>query len=176
MNTPNDKPVSPWEDKLNAWLDDELSEAEVAQLELAALKDAELSRAYQAARQLKRSLGAIPRQQAPRRLRRKLLAIPGARWGLSGSQWSWLRRGALIACIPLVLVVANLGDPRQPSVAEIHQGQQDLALAMSYLSRASQKAGYEINHRLSHAMLEPVADSTVDKLGEQLNLPKEYLL
>ncbi|MEP5766679.1 MAG: hypothetical protein ABJ308_18925 [Halieaceae bacterium] len=163
-----------WEAQINALLDGELDEAGMAALERAAQSDAELARALADARQLKNLLSGMPSERAPRRLRRKLLGIAGPGWLLPTADW-W-RRAALIACIPLVVVVLSLDKSSEPSEAEIMQGRQELALALSYLGRASQTTNAQISSTIDHAMVGTVAESTVRTLEQQIVLPKEYLL
>lgn len=170
MNEPIDDSVSPWDEQLNAYLDDELDAAQLAALESAALENPERSRDLAAARQLKLSLAGMPLVPAPKHLSRKLLRVAGPAWAPF-----WLRRGAALACVALVVVVTNLGDA-DPSEAEIEQGRRDLALALSYLSKATQQTNQQINQRLSSAMLEPLTHTTVEILNQELELPKEYAL
>jgi anti-sigma factor RsiW len=176
MNESRDDQACPWEDQINAYLDRELSAAESAALEKSALENPELGRELETARQLHSLLSAMPAARAPRRLRRKLTGIAGPAWGLSAAQWAWLRGGLAVACLPLVLVVANLGDSGQPSEADILQGRQELALALAYISRASQKTNDRISNRLSSSMIEPITENTLETLSQQMVLPKEYAL
>lgn len=176
MKEPQQEPDSHWEAQIDALLDDELSDAEISALEHAAAEDPVLAQALIDARQLQQLLGGMPRVPAPRRLRRRLLAIAGPSWGLSSMQWLWLRRAAIIACLPLLVMVARLGDSDQPSAAEISQGRQDLALALSYLDRASRKTNLHISSTINSAMVEPVTQNTVKTLGEQFVLTQEYSL
>jgi len=166
-----------WEAQINALLDEELSAAEVAALEKAASASPPLAQELTDAQQLQQLLAGLPARQAPRPLRRKLLALsrPSTAW--SPTHWTWLRRGVVIACLPLVLVVvANLGDSNQPSAAEINQGRRELALALAYINRAGQRANVEINHAIGSGLINPVSERTWRTLSLQTVLHKEYIL
>jgi hypothetical protein len=168
------QPAPHWEAQIDALLDGELGASELAQLEAAAAGDPALAQALADARQLRQLLGAAPKRTAPPTLRRKLLAVGRSQspWG----HWPWLRRGAALACISLVLVVANLGGPEEPSEEDIMRGRRELALALSYVNEASQKANMEIGRNINKAMLDPVTQGTFQVLSQQPNLVKEYLL
>jgi anti-sigma factor RsiW len=167
---------SDWQVQINALLDEELSAAEIAALEQAASDSPLLAQELADARQLRQMLAGMPARQAPRQLRRKLQAIsrPSAPW--TPAHWSWLRRGVAIACLPLVLVVANLGDSNQPSAAEINQGRRELALALGYINQAGQRANIEINHAIGSGLIRPVNEQTLRTLSLPTVLRKEYLL
>ena len=118
----------------------------------------------------------MPNRSAPRTLQRRLLAI--ADEGID--HWAWWRRGALLACLPLALVVANLGErevePGMPDAAQIEQGRRDLALALSYLNRVGEKANVHIVSTLDSSMVDEVTERTVRTLSVQLVLEEETTL
>jgi len=166
-----------WEAQIDAWLEDELEATEFAALETEAGSKPELAQALAEARQLKNLLTAAPRLTAPTILTRRLLAVanPGTGW----RQWTqlpWLRRGAALACLSLVLLVTNRGGPDQPSEAEILQGQRDLAVALTYLGQATQRTSLEIDRSLNHNLYQPVARTTLQTLNQQPVLVQEYAL
>lgn len=169
MSKPRDNLSPPWEDHINAYLDEELSAADITALEMAARSKPELARDLAAAHQLKSLLASMPTEPAPRRLHRKLLAVANPSPGLSPGHWGWLRSGAVIAGLALVFVLANPGEHDQPSEAEIRVAQQEFAIALSYLGRASQRTNTRINSTLSSAMLLPITENTLEPLSQQLD-------
>lgn len=165
---------SRWEEQINALFDGELDPADVAELENAALADPLLARALEESRQLRELLEAAPAVRAPRSLRRKLLKIPAARNAANHEAW-WLR-GALVGAVALLLVMVNPGGPEQPGEVEIAQGRRDLALALSYLGRATDKTSAQIQRHLDRAAVDPVTHSTMDILRRQFRIEQEYYL
>ena len=163
-----------WEEQINALLDDELDPSGVAALEIAAADNPLLSRAIAESLQLKQLLVATPAVPAPRSLRRKLRGIPAAQE--TGGRWSWWHRGAVVGALALALVVANPGGPQQPDELEIAQGRRDLALALSYLGRATRTTNTQINRRINGAVINPLTRSTLDTLRHQFFIEQEYYL
>jgi hypothetical protein len=150
-----------WEQQINALLDGELDHTGIAALEAAAQSDPALARTLDEARELQQLLGVVPRHKTPRRLRRKLLAIPGGGVSLFPA---WLRGGAVLASLALVLYIFPAGQDR-PSLAEIEQGRQELALTLAYLHRATQTANSHISRRINGAVMDPVTDTTSQALN-----------
>lgn len=171
----NERPdMTDWEDQINALMDGELGDAEAEALKGAADNDQALARAIIEAYQLQQALASIPLERAPASLRRKLKSIPREQRSLSRpwlSQPGWV---AALAAVPLVLVlVMNITGSREPTEAEIAQARQDLALALGYLYKASRKTGLAIESSIEEGLAEPVTESTVRTLNEQLDLNKE---
>jgi anti-sigma factor RsiW len=163
-----------WEARINAMLDGELSAQEVEALEQAAAGDVALAAALRDAQELQALLSGMPALEAPRRLRRKLRAIPGAS-SRTLSGW-WPRLGVTAACLLLVVAVLETRGPGQPSVEEIEEGRRELALAFSYLGKASSRASAVIDTRIGSALIEPVTDQTAEILTLTPVLNEEYEL
>ena len=92
------------------------------------------------------------------------------------SSGAWWLRSALVGALALVLVMVNPGGPEEPGEREIAQGRRDLALALSYLGRATEKTGAQIQRHLDSAVVDPVTRSTLDTLKEQFRIEQEYYL
>ena len=155
----HDKANDELEARINALLDGELDDAEVAALKRAASEDQQVARALVEAWQLQRAMDRLRVERAPASLRRRLRRIPRA----MRPAWrhpAWL---AAAAAVPLALVVALLMPPRQPSEAEVLQARQELALAFAYVERANRRAVDTIEHRVGgsagRAVTEPMLNS-----------------
>lgn len=163
-----------WESRINAMLDGELSAQEVEELEQAAAGDVAIAAALRDARELQVLLGGMPALEAPRRLRRKLRAL---RATASQTRYGWWPRLAVTsACLLLVMVVLETRGPGQPSIEEIEQGRQELALAFSYVGKASSRASVLIDTRIGAALVEPVTDQAAEILVLTPVLNEEYEL
>ncbi len=57
--------------------------------------------------------------------------------------------------------------------AELAQARQDVALAFSYLAKASRATEREIEHSIGAGMRDPVTEQTVRTLNEQFDLNEE---
>jgi hypothetical protein len=164
-----------WEERINALLDGELDKDAIAALESAARENPRLARALDEYRHMQQLLEAVPAVAAPRSLRRKLLAIPAAEE--PARLWSWWQRGALVGAVALALLVVTDPDaPGRPSELEIAQGRRDLALALSYLSQATERTNSEIRHQISGAVIDPVTRTTMETLKQQFHIEQEYYL
>ena len=163
-----------WEAQISALMDGELDEAGAAELKRAADDDPALARAIIEAYELQRLMDALPRERAPASLRRKLRRVPREQRAAERSVFLQPRWAMALAAVPLALalVVMHPTDQR-PSEAELAQARQDLAVAFSYLRRASEATGREIRTTLDEGASEPVAESTVRTLAEPFNLDKE---
>ncbi|MEM1413116.1 MAG: hypothetical protein AAGH19_12240 [Pseudomonadota bacterium] len=192
--------MAEWEAQVNALLDGELDETQADALKAQAEDDQTLARAIIEAYQLQQLMSALPVERAPDSLREKLRRIPAeqaslalaterqgarsasteGRRGASGggtlSRWfSFEPRWAMaLAAVPLVIAIGTqLTGPKAPSEAELAQARQDLALAFSYLQRASTVTGREIEQSIGTGMTEPVTENTVRTLTEQFDLNEE---
>jgi anti-sigma factor RsiW len=160
---------------INAFIDGELTAAEAADLDAAAKKDAALALALGEAQELRQMLTGMPLHRAPRKLRRRLLAVPEAPSRTFSPVW-WPRIGVAAASLLIAVLLLDGGDPEQPGLAKIEQGRRDLALALVYLGRASQRARLEIDTRIDSALVEPVTDHTAELLSLTPVLNEEFEL
>lgn len=171
-----------WDAQINALLDGELDDAQADALKAAAEQDPVLARAIIEAYELQQLMAALPEERAPDSLREKLQRIPAdhaPRAALSKSparRWTWFqpRWVMALAAVPLVIAIGvHQSGPRAPSEAELAQARQDLALAFSYLQRASQVTGREIEHSIGTGMRDPVKNTTLRTIADHLDLSEE---
>ena len=148
------------EARINALLDGELDDAEIAALKRAASEDQRVARALVEAWQLQREMDRLHVERAPASLRRRLRRIPRAMrpaWRHPG----WL---AAAAAVPLALAIALTLPPREPSEADILKARQELALAFAYVERANQRAVDTIEHRVGGSAGRAVAEPMLNSL------------
>jgi hypothetical protein len=173
-----------WEAQVNALLDGELDDAQADALKAAAEADQALARAIIEAYQLQRLMTSMPVERAPDSLREKLRRIPAEQASLERRRveaakpprtaWFAPRWAMALAAVPLVIAVGvQLSGPRAPSEAELAQARQDMALAFSYLAKASRATEREIEHSIGAGMRDPVTEHTVRTLNEQFDLNEE---
>lgn len=188
--------MAEWEAQVNALLDGELDDAQADALKAQAESDQALARAIIEAYQLQRLMSTLPVERAPDSLREKLRRIPAEqesialvenghrarvrkaaqqaeagrrRWFAFDPRWAMA-----LAAVPLVVVIGmQFSGPRAPSEAELAQARQDLALAFSYLQKASEVTGREIEQSIGTGMRDPVTESTIRTLTEQFDLNEE---
>ncbi len=171
-----------WDAQINALLDGELDDAQSDALRAAAEQDPKLARAIIEAYELQQLMAALPEERAPDSLREKLQRIPddhAPRAALSERpprRWTWFqpRWAMALAAVPLVIAIGmHQSGPRAPSEAELAQARQDLALAFSYLQKASQVTGREIEHSIGTGMRDPVKENTLRTIADQFDLNQE---
>lgn len=186
--------MAEWEAQVNALLDGELDDAQADALKTRAEGDQALARAIIEAYQLQRLMSALPAERAPDSLRDKLRRIPAEQASLALAGNDDRRRKApavteraprrwfnfeprwvmALAALPLVVALGlQFSGPRAPSEAELVQARQDMALAFSYLQKASVVTGREIEQTIGTGMRDPVTESTVRTLTEQFDLNEE---
>lgn len=191
--------MAEWEAQINALLDGELDDDHADALKHAAESEPALARAIIEAYQLQRLMSALPVERAPDSLREKLRRIPAEQESLarlaSGEdtrQATALAGGAAaqgvrrwfafeprwvmaLAAVPLVIAISFqfAGGPKPPSEAELAQARQDMALAFSYLQKASAFTGREIEDSIGTGFVDPVTESTVRTLTDQFDLNEE---
>jgi anti-sigma factor RsiW len=176
-----------WEDRINALLDGELDATEAEQLRAAAGDDPALARAIIDAYQLKQALEAIPTERAPDSLRRRLAAIPQqerrqhrriARPAWAESRWfgpAWM---TALAAVPLLVIALAVWAPQQtrtsePSLAEINQARQELAVALAYLGKVGRMTNQEIGETVNAEMQETVNENMIQAIQDQMEFNKE---
>ena len=165
MNEYDDK----WEEKINALLDGELSQADAELLKNKATDDRELAKAIVEAYQLQQAMEAIEIERAPSSLTRKLKAIPRKEspnplFGLLQPRWAMA-----LAAVPLVLFSVSLMQPDKPSVDEIAKAKQEMAIAFAYLDKAGVITGREIESTVGGTLSDAVTGS-VNKAIQSQNL------
>lgn len=174
MNSEDRPDMQEWEAQIEALLDGELSDAEAEALKSAAERDQALARAIIEAYQLQQAIAALPREPAPASLRRKLRRIPREQRKLERPAFPQLRWAAALAAFPLVLYALTQLAPKQPSPAEIAQARHDLAVAFSYLEKASRATGREIESTIDDEMNSAVTDKVFKSIEQGFNLDKEH--
>jgi len=169
MNEYDDK----WEDRINALLDGELSDADAEGLKSEASDDRELARAIIEAYQLQQAMDAVQVERAPASLRKRLGAIPREQRAESGFRLFQPRWAMALAVVPLAIIVVNLMQPKTPSADEIAKARQELAIAFAYLDKAGSITGREIESTVGHTMADALSGSVNRTIKLQSENSKE---
>jgi len=150
-----------WEDRINALLDGELSDADAEELKTEASDDRDLARAIIEAYQLQQAMDAVQVERAPASLSKRLNAIPREQRAESRSGFRFFqpRWAMALAAVPLAIIAVNLMQPDTPSTAEIAKARQDLAIAFAYLDRAGTITGREIESTVGQTMADALSGS-----------------
>lgn len=162
-----------WEERINALLDGDLSNEDAEMLKAEASDDRELARAIIEAYQLQKAMDTIHVERAPDSLRKKLKAIPRQQrpaFSFNLLQPRWV---TALAAVPLVMISVSLMQPDTPSAAEIAKARQDLALAFTYLDKAGQFTGREIESTIGTTMSQAIAGSVIKNIQSQNETSKE---
>jgi type VI protein secretion system component VasF len=88
--------------------------------------------------QLQRALAEIPPDPAPARLRRTLRRIPQQQRRESRTGWFMPRWAFAVSALPLLMAFYLFWGSTAQDDREIAQGRRDLAVALTYLTRANQ--------------------------------------
>jgi hypothetical protein len=169
-----------WEQQVNALIDGEMEDQQVAALLALAANEPVLENKLRQARLLQEVLHGLPTPQAPRSLRNKLAQIGREETGIQSLVFSWWRWGAAAAAVSLLLFF-NIDAHRQgPSAAEIEQGRRDLVVALGYLQGAGHKAVVKIDGSLIGGVVEPIVEpikeNTVRALRSHIGTKEEFSL
>ena len=167
----SDKP-SDFEEQINALIDGELNDDQVAALLSLQARQPRLERDLARAQSLQQALSQIPTERAPHSLRHKLEQIgnspaPGNNW------WRW---AAVAAAVPLLLLLMVPDQISGPSAEEIEQGRRDLALALAYLEKAQQQTVLEIGSSIDGAVVGSIRDNTLEVLKKRIDTNEEVTL
>ncbi len=168
-----------WEDRLNALLDGELSDADAEALKSEASDDRQLARAIIEAYQLQQAMDTVHVERAPASLQKRLNAIPREQKAESRSGFTarlFQPRWAMaLAAVPLAIIAVNLMQPDTPSTTEIAKARQDLAIAFAYLDRAGSITGREIELKIGQTMADALSGSVnrTFKLQNETSKEKE---
>jgi len=176
--------LSRWEEQINALLDGELGAQQAQELQAAARDDRQLAAAIVAAYQLQQALEAVPQQRAPDSLRLKLANIPhehgkpekrGEKAARGWLQPAWI---TALAAVPLLLIALSLRGPEQshvkePSIAELEQARQELAVAFGYLEKVTRKASLEIGTTVNSEMQQSINENMIRTISDQMEFNKE---
>ena len=165
MNEYDDK----WEDRINALLDGELSADDADLLKAQASDDRDLARAIVEAYQLHQAMDQINVERAPDSLTKRLNAIPREQRSTPVFSLFQPRWAMALAAIPLMVITVSLMRPDTPSVNEIAQARQEIAIAFAYLDKAAVITGREIESTVGHTMANAVTGS-VNKVIQSENL------
>ena len=149
----SERPDKWYDERVEAWLDDELSTGEARLFEARLAVDPTLTRAVDQAREIQAALTDLPHYRCPTDLSRKVAHIAGARRNHAG-RWLGL---AAAACVGLLALGVLLQPETQaPSAREVHAARQELALALGYLDKAGSSAGRQVGERWINGVLRPV--------------------
>jgi len=145
------------QDRIDAYLDGDLSPAETATADLHLTRCAACAEELQMARQVAGSLRALPAMNCPdsipEAVRARIGAAGNAQWGVKPWPWyyrwqEWFKRPAVVGVMTAVLFVvitAILGEHKKPqplySQAEIEAAELDAKLALAYIGRCTDRAG-----------------------------------
>jgi anti-sigma factor RsiW len=156
-----------WEARINALLDGELDDDEIAALKQEAEQDQALAQAIIDAYALQGAMEHLVPERAPDTLRKKLARIPKTE-GKEHRRWlgmpRWAPIGAL-AAIPLAviaMVMMTSESPQQPreyTEAEILEARQELITAFAYLDRVSERAAMQVQDELAKELRSAVNDN-----------------
>ena len=162
-----------WEDRINALLDGELSAADAGLLKAAATDDRDLARAIVEAYQLQQAMDAVTVERAPDSLRKSLRAIPRKHRAAPAFRLFQPRWATAVAAIPLLLIAVSLMRPDTPSVSEIAQARQELAIAFAYLDKAGAMTGHEIESSVGQTIANAMTGSVNRAIKSQNLTSKE---
>jgi anti-sigma factor RsiW len=153
-----------WEARINALLDGELDQKEVAALKREAERDARLAQAIIDAHALQARFDELEIERAPASLRAQLAKIPRAEKQQS-PRWfgfpRWAPVGALAAIPLLVVAMVMMQSPPEQSdqldqpeytEAEILKARQDVITAFAYLDRIGARTGQHIESELAEEL------------------------
>jgi len=144
-------------DRIDAYLDGDLSPAESAVADLHLTRCPACAEELQMARQVAGSLRALPAMNCPdsipEAVRARIGAAGNKQWGVKPWPWyyrwqEWFKRPAVVGVMTAVLFVvitAFLGEKKpvlpEYSQAEIEAAELDAKLALAYLGRCTNRAG-----------------------------------
>ncbi len=148
-----DKQLPTWfDERIEAWLDDELSGSEAALFEARLATDPLLEREIERATRLGAQLQDLPGLQAPSSLSRNVMEITGNSFALpklAFPAWGWSLGGACAAALALMVTLGPAvlpgGEPElQPTAQELAKARADLALALGYVDQAGNMAARQL--------------------------------
>lgn len=152
------------QERIDAYLDGDLSPAETAIADLHLTRCAACADELQLARQVAGSLRALPAQicpdSIPEAVRERIGAAGSAHWGVKPWPWyyrwqEWFKRPAVVGVLTAVLFVvitAILGEQKKPeplyTQAEIEAAELDAKIALAYLGRCTDRAGAALRNNV----------------------------
>jgi anti-sigma-K factor RskA len=160
----NEEQTAMWyEDRVEAFIDGDLPDNEARMFAARLQLDRDLKESVEAGLALQGALAAMPKRKCPPSVSRKVFEETGTGWKFwnFSHQWAW----AAAASAAVLAIVLNLSllspqvvDPGQPTVAELEQAREDLAVAMAYLGHASNVASREVSRQiLSEGFVRPMS-------------------
>lgn len=159
-----------WEARINALLDGELAEDEIAALKAEAEHNRALARAIVDAHAVQAMIEDLEIERAPASLRKKLSRIPrtesaGNRTWLGMPGWAPVGAMAAIPLVVIAMVMMQPG-PSQPEYtqAEVLRARQEVLTAFAYLDRIGERTGRKIENELA----EELSDSVNDTVGRYM--------
>ena len=163
--------LSAIEQRLNALLDGELDDQEIASLRVAANRDPEFAQTLEQTLALKSALGSIPKRKVPATLAQKLQAIPDSR---THRRSGWLA----IAAAAMVLIAVGSWQLRTPAdstpnAQQLALARQDIDVTFGYLQRINRKASRRIESSVANGLNRPLSTITVGALNEHLGVMEE---
>lgn len=150
------------EARINALLDGELDSADAEALKAEAANDRQLARDIVEAYQLQRAMDHVRPEPAPASLRRRLRRIPcehGTRPRLLQPRWA-----AALATVPLLAIALLLARPPEPSRAEVETAAAELAIALAYIEKVSDRATRRIEREVGGELQEAVGGGVIKSI------------
>ena len=151
------------QEQVNAYIDGDLSHAEVEALMAEASDDPDIAHAVAQAEALRTTLDQLGQEPVPSALSRRLKAIPGKhdRW----RTYRWIG----VAATVLLATFLTLRPGPGPSDAEIAQARKDWQTALHYLATASAKANEHITASVDAGLNRSLSTSTLSVLSKHLD-------
>lgn len=155
-----------FDERIEAWLDGDLSRSEAALFESRLASDPLLEREVERAMRLTAQLGELPSLAPPSSLTRSVKEMTGSGFSLPRlalPAWGWSLGGACAAALALMVTLGPVGQPGQtdgqPTPQQLAKARADLALALGYVDQAGDMAARQLGTQAGavtvRSLLEP---------------------
>lgn len=151
------------EARINDLLAGRLADDDAERLKRDAQANHELATAIIDAYQLQRAMSELSIERAPAGLRRRLRKIPAQ----SRPAWQRPRWVMAYATVPVLALAMVMMQPTSPSVSELEQARQDLAVAFAYIDQVSVRTSNHIQSEIGREMSRAVAEPILESIHEQ---------
>ncbi len=151
-----------FQERLEAYVDGELSVTEAQRFDGRLADDAELRQAVANAQSLQRALRRIQSPRAPAAIRKAVVEQTGTHW-ITHRNAGWLAATAATLALAISLIGQFNASPQvtaemQLTAREIAKGRQDLALALAYLDQATVHTSRKVSNTwVNDGLLRPVS-------------------
>ena len=156
-----------FDERIEAWLDGELSGSEAALFESRLATDPRLEREVDRAMNLSAQLKELPSLAPPSSLTRGVMEMTGSGFSLPRlalPAWGWSLGGACAAALALMVTLGPVWQrgaeaDLQPTAQELAKARADLALALGYVDQAGDMAARQLGTQAgavtARSLLEP---------------------